>query len=52
MQHGAYAVDIVAVAFVILEWTVYAVALEHTTTECLARDGKLGRAREILRREA
>jgi uncharacterized membrane protein len=27
---GAYSVDIVAVSFFILEWTVYAVTLEHT----------------------
>ena len=27
---GAYSVDILAVAFFILEWTVYAVTLEHT----------------------
>src|ERR1700726_4891047 len=27
---GAYSVDIIAVGFFILEWTVYAVTLEHT----------------------
>jgi uncharacterized membrane protein len=30
MQMGAYSVDILAVGFFILEWTVYAVTLEHT----------------------
>jgi uncharacterized membrane protein len=27
---GAYLVDILAVGFFIIEWTVYAVTLEHT----------------------
>jgi hypothetical protein len=27
---GAYSVDILAVGFFILEWTVYAITLEHS----------------------
>jgi uncharacterized membrane protein len=29
MRHGTYAIDILAVGFFILEWTVYAVTLER-----------------------
>src|SRR5450756_852018 len=44
---GAYWVDILAVAFFALEWTVYAVTLEHTAYGRNSLSARMHRYREI-----
>jgi uncharacterized membrane protein len=44
---GAYWVDILAVAFFVLEWTVYAVTLEHTAYGRNSLSARMHRFREI-----
>src|SRR5258707_712351 len=44
---GTYKVDILAVGFFILEWTVYAVTLEHTAYGRNSLSGRMHAYREI-----
>src|SRR5258708_7837615 len=44
---GAYSVDILAVGFFLLEWTVYAVTLEHTAYGRNSLSARMHAYREI-----